>query len=793
MIDQQTIERIIDAARIQDVVSDYVTLRRRGANMIGLCPFHNEKTPSFSVSPAKGIFKCFGCGKGGNSVHFIMEHEQVGYVEALKYLAAKYHIEVIEKELDAEELAMRNDRESMFLVNDFARTYFVNTLHNHIDGKAIGLSYFRERGFREDIIRKFELGYSLEQRDAFSQAAINKGFKKEYLVRTGLSMENDYGQLSDRFRARVMFPVHSLSGKVVAFGGRILKKDDKMAKYVNSPESDIYHKSNELYGIFFAKKAIVQQDRCFLVEGYTDVISMHQNGIENVVASSGTSLTPGQIRMIHRFTDNVTVIYDGDPAGIKASLRGIDLLLEEGMNIKVLLLPDGDDPDSFARKHSADAFIDFVEANSSDFIRFKTRLLMADAGNDPVKRAALIGDIVRSISLIPNQVIRAEYVKECGNLLSVDEALLYFEINKLKTNEAGKRRDDGGNFDNRPGGLQNAGGTRGNANAAGGTGNFDNNSSGSGSDSRGSGYGGNPPTTAGGQNTSGNQYYPGNQHTTGGQPASGGQPFSGEQPTNGGQNSSGGNSYSDGQPYSGGQSSFGGQTTNGGQSTSGGNSYSGGQPYSGGQSTSGRQANAGGYSGTSGYPTSYPLSRFESEERNLLQALIRYGRMDMQDPMERKQHPQPQQVAAYIYEEINRDGLEMSIEVHQRILKEYEKRWQDEQFNAEKYFLYHADEAVARLAAEMMTEKYTLSKIHSKIKKIESEEERLHEVIPRLMFEYKNAILLELIREGLSRLKKATEQHDDEQAALIAQELTTLNELKRQLAQQLGARIITRF
>lgn len=700
MIDQQTIERIIDTARIQDVVSDYVTLRRRGANLIGLCPFHNEKTPSFSVSPAKGIFKCFGCGKGGNSVHFIMEHEQIGYVEALKYLAAKYHIEVVEKEMDAGELAMRNDRESMFLVNDYARKYFMQTLHEHIDGKSIGLSYFRERGFRDDIIKKFELGYSLEQRDSFSQSAINKGFKKEYLLKTGLSMENDYGQLSDRFRARVMFPVHSLSGKVVAFGGRILKKDDKMAKYVNSPESEIYHKSNELYGIFFAKRAIVQQDRCFLVEGYTDVISMHQNGIENVVASSGTSLTPGQIRMIHRFTDNVTVIYDGDPAGIKASLRGIDLLLEEGMNIKVLLLPDGDDPDSFARKHSADEFIEFVEASSSDFIRFKTRLLMADAGNDPVKRAALIGDIVRSISLIPNQVIRAEYVKECSTLLNVDEALLYFEINKVKANEAGKRRE--GSF-------------------------------------------------AG----------------------------SGDRALDGAYAGPGGGGVADGAAAGSGAgvASLESGVAGGGSAVAGGTGGVG----------------SGGFAAPGGSGAAYGPSRYENEERNLLLALIRYGRMDMQDPMERKQHPQVQLVADYIYEEINRDGLEMSVGIHQQILKEYEMRWQDEQFNAEKYFLYHKDEAVARLAADMLTEKYTLSKIHSKIKKIETEAERLHEVVPRLMYEYKNALLLELIRDGLSRLKLATETRDDAGAEEIARELNELNELKRQLAQHLGARIITRF
>jgi len=687
LVDQVTIERIMDAARIQEVVSDYVTLRRRGANMIGLCPFHNEKTPSFSVSPAKGIFKCFGCGKGGNSVHFIMEHEQISYYEALKFLAAKYHIEVVEKELDAEEMALRNDRESMFLVNDFARQYFVQTLHGHIDGKAIGLSYFRERGFREDIIKKFELGYSLEQRDAFSQAALQKGFKKEYLVKTGLSMENDYQQLSDRFRGRVMFPVHSLSGKVVAFGGRILKKDDKMAKYVNSPESEIYHKSNELYGIFFAKKSVVQQDRCFLVEGYTDVISMHQNGIENVVSSSGTALTPAQIRLIHRFTDNVTVIYDGDPAGIKASLRGIDLLLEEGMNIKVLLLPDGDDPDSFARKNTAAGFIDFVEQHAADFIRFKTRLLMDDAGNDPVKRAALIGDIVRSIALIPNQVIRAEYVKECSTLLNVEEALLYFEINKLKKNEAERQRND------------RSGTASGQSNAQ--------------------GFGGNQGTDVG-------------------------------------------DGPEDGAGAWGGEGGMAGKQGTG--------------------------AATAGYGGNT-----FAATKFEIEERNLLQALIRYGRIDMQDPMEKKHQPEPLLVATFILEEINRDGLEMNREIHRQILKEYEMHWQDEQFNAEKYFLYHQDEQITRLTAELLTEKYTLSKIHSKLKKVDTDAERVHEIVPRLMYEYKNALILDYIREGLTRLKQASEARDEAAAEEIMQELKMLDKLKRQLAQNLGARIITRF
>lgn len=432
MIDQATIDRILDAAQIVDVVSEFVTLRKRGVNYVGLCPFHNEKTPSFSVSPSKGLCKCFSCGKGGNSVHFIMEHEQLSYYEALKFLAKKYGIEVKERELTNEEKQVQSNRESMFIVNEFAKEYFRNILTNHVDGKAIGMAYFRQRGFRDDTIKKFQLGFSTEQRDALAQEALKRGYQKEFLTKTGICYETDEGKIRDRFWGRVIFPVHTLSGKVVAFGGRVLKTDAKTAKYVNSPESEIYHKSNELYGIYFAKQAIVKQDRCFLVEGYTDVISMHQSGIENAVSSSGTSLTTGQIRLIHRFTNNITVLYDGDMAGIKASIRGIDMLLEEGMNIKVVLLPDGDDPDSFARKQNATDFQAYISANEVDFIRFKTNLLLNDAGNDPIKRASLIGDIVKSISVIPEAIVRSVYIKECSQLLRVEEKLLIAEVGKLK-------------------------------------------------------------------------------------------------------------------------------------------------------------------------------------------------------------------------------------------------------------------------------------------------------------------------------------------------------------------------
>ena len=650
MIDQPTIDRITEAALIQDVVGDFVTLRKRGVNLLGLCPFHGEKTPSFTVSPAKGIFKCFGCGKGGNSVHFIMEHEQLNYTDALKYLARKYHIEVQERELSPEEMAVRNDRESMLLVNEFAQKHFTSTLQNHIDGKSIGLGYFRERGFRDDIIEKFQLGYSLDQRDAFTQSALKAGYNKEYLVKTGLTLENENGQTTDRFRGRVMFPVHSLSGKVVAFGGRILKKDDKMAKYVNSPESEIYHKSNELYGIFFAKQTIVKQDRCFLVEGYTDVISMHQSGIENVVASSGTSLTPGQIRLIHRFTENVTVIYDGDAAGIKASIRGIDLLLEEGLNIKVLLLPDGDDPDSFARKTNASDFIEYVERNASDFIRFKTNLLLADAGNDPVKRAGLVLDIVRSIAIIPNTAIRGEYVKECSSLLNVEEQMLYYEINKLKNSEQEK-------------------------------------------------------TASRRQNeTLTEDITPENDNIL---------------------------------------------------------------------------------------TRITSSSKFEDQERNILQILVKHGEVVFYFSDEEKLHPVT--VGDYILEELERDNLLFYNEVHALLLEEYKQNHRTEGFVAERFFLYHSNSRISLLTADLISEKYTLSKIHSKIKKIDTDAERLLELVPRLVYEFKNSLILDIIKQKLLELKAANDARNNTIMDQIMLEIKQLDEVKKQLSKTLGERIIIKL
>lgn len=432
MIDQSTVQRIFDTAQIDEVVSDFVTLRKRGVNFLGLCPFHNEKTPSFTVSPAKGIYKCFGCGKGGNSVNFVMEHEHLDYVGALKYLGRKYHIDIVEEELSPEQEQRKNDRESMMIVNSYAQKYFSENLLQSNEGIAVGMSYMRERGFREDIIKKFQVGFCLDSWNGFSDQAIKTGYKKEFLVKTGLSIDKERG-LIDRFKGRVIFPIHGIAGRTLGFGGRILKKDPKAAKYLNSPESEVYHKSRILYGIYQAKKSIVQNDKCYLVEGYTDVLSFHQAGIENVVASSGTALTADQVRLVKRFSNNMTIIYDGDPAGIKASLRGIDLVLEQELNVKVLLLPEGEDPDSFSRTMSSTELTQYIEKNETDFIVFKTNLLLADAKSDPVKRANLIIDIVRSIEKM-KPTARPPFIKECSNILAIDEKTLYKELQKTEKN-----------------------------------------------------------------------------------------------------------------------------------------------------------------------------------------------------------------------------------------------------------------------------------------------------------------------------------------------------------------------
>lgn len=430
MIDRATVERILDAAQIVDVVSEFVTLRKRGVNYVGLCPFHDDKTPSFYVSPAKGVCKCFACGEGGSAVHFIMKHEQITYPEALRWLARKYNIEIQERELTDEEKREASERESMFIINEWAKDYFRDIMHNDVDGQAIGKQYFRSRGIRDDIMQKFQLGYALPRRNAMSEEALKKGYKEEFLLKTGLCYKKDNGELVDRYAGRVIFPWFNVSGKVNAFGGRLLDSRTKgvQQKYVNSPESDIYHKDHELYGLYQAKKAMVKEDCVYMVEGYTDVIAMHQCGIENVVANSGTALSIHQIRLLRRFTANVILLYDGDEAGIHAAMRGTDMLLTEGMNIKVLLLPDGDDPDSFSRKHSAEELKEYISNHQTDFIQFKTDLLLRGV-SDPVKRSEAISNIIRSVSVIPNQITRDTYLHECSHRLQMSERTLINTMN----------------------------------------------------------------------------------------------------------------------------------------------------------------------------------------------------------------------------------------------------------------------------------------------------------------------------------------------------------------------------
>ena len=444
-IPEETKRAIIEAARIEEVVGEFVSLKKRGANYLGLCPFHQEKTPSFIVSPAKGIFKCFGCGKGGDSVSFIMEHEHFEYVEALRYLARKYNIEIQEKELTPEQIERQSDRESLYHVSQYAAEYFVRNLWESNEGREVGLSYFRERRFTDAIIKQFQLGYCSDSWDGFTQEALKNGYDRKYLVQSGLTIEKEEsGKLFDRFRGRVIFPIHSLSGRVLGFGGRILVNDKSKAKYVNSPESDIYHKSNVLYAIPFAKREIVAQDMAYMVEGYADVISMHQAGITNVVASSGTSLTEEQIKLISHFTKNLTLLYDGDPAGIKASLRGIDMVLAKDMNVRVVLLPDGQDPDDFARAHTTEDILAYLKANAVDFITFKTRLLLAEVGGDPIRRAELIENILTSISVVPDEIKRAVYLQECSRLLNIGEADLHHRLNRIFRGKFQKQVDKEG-------------------------------------------------------------------------------------------------------------------------------------------------------------------------------------------------------------------------------------------------------------------------------------------------------------------------------------------------------------
>ena len=683
----------MDAAQIVDVVSDFVTLRKRGVNYVGLCPFHDDKTPSFYVSPSKGLCKCFACGKGGNVVHFIMEHEQLSYPEALKWLAKKYHIEIQEKELTDEQKLAQSERESLFVVNQWARDYFQHILKNHEEGKSVGMAYLRNRGFRDDIIEKFQLGYCTESHDAMGKEALQKGYKKEFLVKTGLCYETDDHRLRDRFWGRVIFPVHTLSGKVVAFGGRVLASATKgvKVKYVNSPESDIYKKSNELYGIYFAKQAIVKQDRCFLVEGYTDVISMHQSGVENVVSSSGTALTPGQIKLIHRFTNNMTILYDGDSAGIKASLRGIDMLLEEGMNIKVCLLPDGEDPDSFARQHNATEFQAFIKEHETDFIRFKTNLLMEDAGKDPIKRAELIGSIVQSISVIPEAIVRDVYIKECAQLLHVEDRLLVSEVAKRREQQAESKAAQAERERQRAQrqAEQQALDTNGEPLPP-------------------------PPTEMEAALPDGELPPPVLDDELGG----------------------------DNQPL----------------------------PPPPGYLPHESKAN----------------EELQKYERLILRMIIRFGEQILfQDDDQ-----QDVTVIGYIDSELRNDELTFSTPLHQQILNEAIAQQANNGFKAERYFLMHENPTISQFAGNLISERYQLSKYHSKGQKIIGDEERLGELIPHLVINYKYAIVGEELKKMLQQLQDPSIINDAEKCNDLMNRYSELRQTQNLMAKHLGDRVV---
>lgn len=749
MIDQPTIDRILDAANIVDVVSEFVTLRKRGVNYVGLCPFHADKSPSFYVSPSKNICKCFACGEGGTSVHFIMKHEQLSYFDALRFLAKKYNIEIQERELTEKEKQVRNDRESMLIVNAWAQQYFSTLLHEHLEGKSVGLRYFAERGLREEVVRKFQLGYSLDARDALYKTAMKSGYKKEFLEKTGLVIAYDNGNVNDRFRGRVIFPVHTLSGKVVAFGGRVLKKDEKTAKYVNSPESEIYHKSNELYGIYFAKQAIVKQDRCFLVEGYMDVIGMHQAGMENVVASSGTALTQGQIRLIHRFTNNITVLYDGDAAGIKAALRGIDMLLEEGMNIKVVLLPDGEDPDSFARSHSATEFAEFIRQNETDFIRFKTKLLLADAGNDPIKRSSLITDIIRTVAIIPDNIARSVYIRECSATMEIDEQVLLNEVNKIRLKKE----------ENRPSAYP-RNGKQGAAPTA----------------SRPlpdypdfPAYQPYPEETAyaGGSGqpdiqTAPPAYLPPPPETdlppmeeTGNVPPEP-PPPAGYPP----------------EEYTGTPPAPGYADTAAGASAP---QRPGGQPSSLAQTLQKR-------------------SPYEPYELALLRYIVRYGERVLYDYIEEETEEHiVWRVADYIQSELQRDDLTFYTPAFQVMLEEGAAKCSEESFVASRYFLSHPDPNISRLAANLISDKYQLSKYHTKYRELEQEEDRLDHLVLRDLYALKDAYILQKIKEVQVKIKEAQTEGKLEEALEQMKQLTRLNEIKNVLSKELGERIVLKM
>lgn len=719
MIDRATVERIMDAAQIVDVVSDFVTLRRAGVNYKGLCPFHDDRTPSFVVSPAKGLCKCFACGKGGNAVHFIMEHEQLSYPDALRYLARKYHIEIQERELTDQEKLAQSERESMFVVNEWARDYFEQQLYDTVDGRAIGMAYFRSRGFRDDIIKRFQLGFSPMQKDALAREALGKGFREEYLVKTGLCIKQEHGGLKDRFWGRVIFPIHTVSGKVVGFGGRVLDQATKGVnmKYQNSPESSIYSKKKELYGLFQAKQAIVKNDLCFLVEGYTDVISMHQMGVEHVVSSSGTALTQQQIQMIHRFTENITVLYDGDAAGIKASERGIDMLLAEGMNVKVLLLPDGDDPDSFARNRTAAEYQAYLKEHQVDFIKFKTDLLLQEAQGDPIKLSRLVHSIVCSIAVVPDEIMRTLYTRETAVMLGMEEKVLVSAINKQMSvyrTEQKKRRQ---NEERREQNISESPVNE--ATAA-------------------------PETVAPvtGQTAGGTVTV---DPTRNPEPAV--QTAPSEQPS---------------------------------------------------EISAGAKAEEQKAEEESSQFLAYiqkgkngPNMAFYQKELLLVQVLIRYGEHIVCYLEDEQGQEVPFTVVEFIYYALQEDKLNFQVALHQRILDEALEHFREPDFSAQRYFLNHPDQAVSTLAFQLTSDKYQLSKYHTKNQKLTTDEERLFDLVRHLMTDFKLAIIDEELKGILNRLRDPLILKDKETYMKVMKHYMEVKEVESTLAKERGDRVIT--
>jgi DNA primase len=772
VIDRETVQRIIDTANIVEVVSDFVSLKRRGANYIGLCPFHNERTPSFSVSPAKGICKCFSCGKGGSSVNFVMEHEQMTYWEALRYLAKKYHIEVKEHEMSDEERRQQTERQTLLGLNEFAMKHFEQRMAQTDEGRDVGLSYFRHRGINDAAVARFHLGFALEKRDDFAQTALKAGYTKEALEKTGLCFATEHGELRDRFRGRVIYPVFTIAGKVVAFGGRILTNDKKLAKYVNSPESTVYSKSRELYGLYQAKQSIVKKNKCILVEGYMDVISMSQSGIENVVASSGTSLTTGQVRLIHRFTENVTVIYDSDAAGIKASLRGIDLLLAEGLNIKVLLLPEGDDPDSFAQNHTTEEVEQYLAEHEVDFIRFKTDILLKDSQNDPIARAKAVADIVRSISVIPDEITRNVYIRECSQSFAMDEALLTRQVAVARTKRIEQQAEEARRQAARDSLHQQAEAQPGGPQVA------------SGADaSRGGGIPDDEPPID-----------PHNDEAA--QPAAGGQPGAAQQPA----------APTDGIT----------------------------------------EADYGAFIGKIG--RTHKAAILAPQERSLLRLVVKYGMLDLGEDYGIDEQGNLIKVIDYVVEDLDQDGLSLEnpelMLVYNTVVEMRRSQWDadyaaflqraeaekqqklkdgidqiareatnledirqrelmlkervEEEFKrgqidyAKQFFrsrlLSHPDDTIRRVTTDLIVDRYQLSKIYFKNNtKVESEEDRLDELVPRALLELKYDIARCYFNDLSLQIQQMQQQPDYDLDAIL--ELMSQQRRWQQFSSDIATRI----